>query len=197
MRQLQALIVVLLAVHAAALKVTVAGQTYEVNPLNPSLPLKPGGGRPGGSFVPTIVDALCPLTGPTNVQISPFPIKSEDVCGSFGLNAANNAYACLALGQILPILGNPPLRCAPDAIPAHPNTDPNGRCCSDRCSHCTRHAASAAQTLAHHFAIMQQQQQELFVANSNMSNSNSSRSTQRQKWPTHAFWTHGVASCKA
>jgi hypothetical protein len=75
------------------------------------------------------------------VQIPPFPIKADDVCGSFGLGAANNAYACLTLGQLAPILGNPPLRCAPDAIPPHPNTDPSGKCGPTVHRHSTQYQA--------------------------------------------------------
>lgn len=141
MRHLKALVVALLAVNAAALKVTVAGKTYDSNPLNPALPLKPGSGRPGGSYVPNIASAACPVTGAADVQIAPFPIRSDDVCGSFGLNEANNAYACLSLGQLAPILGNPPLRCAPDAIPPHPTTDSNGMCGSDVRRHCMQYPA--------------------------------------------------------
>ena len=84
-------------------------------------------GRTGGSVHHAgLANALCPLANLANVQVTPFPIKMDDVCGSFKLNVANNAVACAAFGQMGSIMGNPPLRCAPDAVPVHPDKDPQG-----------------------------------------------------------------------
>lgn len=82
-----------------------------------------------GGSLPSLTAAACPLVMKTNTQITPFPIRTDDVCGSFGLGLPNNLYACAAFGQLGSILGNPDLRCAPDAIPQHPDTDTAGGCC--------------------------------------------------------------------
>lgn len=79
-----------------------------------------------GGSLPSLSAAACPLVFKTNTQITPFPIRTDDVCRSFGLDLPNNLYACAAFGQMGSILGNPDLRCAPDAIPQHPDTDTAG-----------------------------------------------------------------------
>lgn len=119
-------IALLLGSHAEALHITVAGHTVDLgNPL---------GHQQGGHSAPhtgsnaNLASALCPVASIGNVQLTPFPMRTDDVCGSFGLNVANNAYACVAFGQMGSLLGNPPLRCAPDAVPVHPDTDPQGEC---------------------------------------------------------------------
>jgi hypothetical protein len=76
--------------------------------------------------LPGLTAAACPLVMKTNTQITPFPIRSDAVCDSFGLGQPNNLYACAAFGQMGSILGKPDLRCAPDAIPSHPDTDTAG-----------------------------------------------------------------------
>lgn len=80
-----------------------------------------------GGNLPGLSAAACPLVMKTNTQITPFPIRSDAVCDSFGLGQANNLYACAAFGQMGSILGKPDLRCAPDAIPLHPDTDTAGK----------------------------------------------------------------------
>jgi hypothetical protein len=116
--RLPVILLALLVANAAALKFTIAGHTVDfVNPLT----------RQAGSSKPSLASALCPVTTAADIQLTPFPIKTDDVCGSFGLNIGSNAVACLAFGQMGAILANPPLRCAPDAVPVHPATDPKGK----------------------------------------------------------------------
>lgn len=130
----------LLVVHTEALQITMAGHTVDIN-----IPL---GHQQGGHPAPqtgsnlNLASALCPVASIGNVQLTPFPIKTDDVCGSFGLNVANNAYACVAFGQMGSLLGNPPLRCAPDAIPVHPDTDPQGECRAQAVGSCTGNGIS-------------------------------------------------------
>lgn len=118
---LSVVILALLAADATALKITMAGYTLDL--ANP-LASHPQGAS--SSSKPNLASALCPATTAAHVQLTPFPIRTDDVCGSFGLNIADNAYACLAFGQMGSLLGNPPLRCAPEAVPVHPATDPQG-----------------------------------------------------------------------
>jgi hypothetical protein len=77
--------------------------------------------------LPGLTAAACPLVMKTNTQITPFPLRTDAVCDSFGLGQANNVYACAAFGQMGSLLGKPDMRCAPDAIPPHPNTDTAGK----------------------------------------------------------------------
>lgn len=118
----------LLVTNAAALKITIAGHTVDlVNPLT----------QQSGSSKPSLASALCPVTTAADIQLTPFPIKTDNVCGSFGLGIASNAVACIAFGQMGAILANPPLRCAPDAVPVHPTVDPQGK-----------HSSAAVETTA-------------------------------------------------
>lgn len=122
MRLHAVLLATLLVVHTHALQITIAGHTVELG----SQHAHQQGGHPGRHQSSNLASALCPVASVAQVQVSPFPIRTNDVCGSFGLNVANNAYACVAFGQMGSLLGNPPLRCAPDAVPVHPDTDPQG-----------------------------------------------------------------------
>ena len=56
----------------------------------------------------------------------PFPIKSDRLCDSSGMNEANNQMACMLFEVMGSMMTNPPLRCAPEAVKAPAGVDAEG-----------------------------------------------------------------------